>query len=68
MVGDDVDPLPASVEQLKDAGGDAIDLLVEVVDKSAPELVAAVIDFARLGPRRAPMDPLTLFVGPERPC
>ncbi len=35
MVSDDIDPLPASVEELTDAGGDAIDLLVEVIDEPA---------------------------------
>ena len=53
VVGHDVDPLPAGVEQLADAGDDPVDLLVEVVDEPDADVVAAVVDLAGLRPRRS---------------
>ena len=53
MVGHDVDPLPAGIEQLADPADDPPDLLVEVVDESHTDVVTAVVDLPGLGPRRA---------------
>ena len=50
VVGHDVDPLPAGVEQLSDPRDDPLDLLVEVVDKPDAHVVAAVVELAGFGP------------------
>ena len=52
VVGHDVDPLPAGVEQLPDARDDPLDLLVEVVDEPDADVVSSVVDLAGLRPRR----------------
>ena len=51
VVGDDVDPCPSRIEQLSDAAGEAVQLIVEELDQPHPDVVAAVVDLAGLGPR-----------------
>ena len=50
MVGDDLDSLPASVQQFSCPPSDAVNLFVEVVDHTDTVVVPSVIDLAGFRP------------------
>ena len=50
MVGNDLDLLPTGIEELADARGDPVDLVVEIVDEPDADVVSPMVDVADLGP------------------
>ena len=50
MVGHYLDPLPAGIEQLTDSTHDAVNIVVEIVDKPDADVVATVVQLASFRP------------------